>query len=704
MAVNWQIRLSALSGRQRARARRIRRVISIGPAPPASSPPPGGERLTPDLARIGGEAAYLLSADSSQYIRRNVETIEVKTASFARRRLTVDVQLPCDPTLGEVGADGVHTYWIPVASIAKHPPRSNIDLRDDHGRVVALLTREENAAISLAAVRRAVRDLLDADPPPTLADALRLLVEGDGLRGDLPFALARVGLEKAGADLDSGAGLALAESLRVLAGNSLIWVALQGSPGQRRVIKFHYDIELERAPLRRARPGTRQYLVYATEAQIVIPLDVPVRGDGNPYSPLRRLAARIALAVGLGAIDLGIESPYLTASSAYHLQVESPPGVETRDVRLLTKLAEHSHQDSWQREHGVHLYVAHARLAEDGGSALANVALRVGRRGFMTFSWLSAVLTAALLWAVTIADRVKSEEATAAVLLVGPALLAALVVRPGEHPVATKLLSGVRTLVAVNGLLAIAAAAAVAGAKPSALSLDHTWRAYAIAAAAIAALVTLSWIFSWDTSDALTKSLRRRWLSESSYRATCLGLVAIAAALLTLGSGLLFQRPDASLWIYCGALVLLALHAALAMASYARLDLPPSATPSWCAVLLLTYYAPLAAAVLAMHQIRGWGWEEVWRWVALLPLLSRRCSSSKPCTNGSGLPPRRRASPIRPTILQASLRRETNERGGGSLIRPPAAARMPWSPTKGALLACPGCQSSLEKRLRARSG
>src|SRR4051794_13398445 len=53
-------------------------------------------RITPDFKAIGSRGGYFFLTDSSNYLKRHVETLQIKSASFARRRLTIDVQLPAD--------------------------------------------------------------------------------------------------------------------------------------------------------------------------------------------------------------------------------------------------------------------------------------------------------------------------------------------------------------------------------------------------------------------------------------------------------------------------------------------------------------------------------------------------------------------------------------------------------------------------------
>jgi hypothetical protein len=589
--------------------RSLPRRLSLPRSSPAAREPfPSDPRLSPDFDAIGRQGSHFLTTKSSIYIRRHVETIQIKTASFGRRRLTIDVQLPTDPDLGTPEPGEQTLFWVPVTSITKTPARSNIDLLDDQGNAVPLLNRDENAAISYAAAIDAAERLLGRTPPPLLADLIHELINREGVRGDIPFVLARAGLASEGVDIESGAGAAFVESLRVLAGNSCIWVSLTGRPGDRRLVKFHYDIEFPRVRLRRERPKNLRFLVYAGEAGVAYPLDLPVRGDGNPYSLLRRLGARIAAALALGAVDFGIETPYIRGSDTYHLQVSSPPGVETRDINLLARLEPDVIVEPKQRSHGVHLYLNRVRLAP-GGASLAVVTLRVGRRGFMTLSWLSALLTAALLWLFYETANVPRviPETRATVLLFGPALLAALVVRPGEHPVATKLFSGVRVLVSLNGLLAVAAAAAVAGVRPDGMSLEQIWLIYAICASVVAGMVSLSWLLSWDSAYKLAETLRRRWRSGAAYRGACALLLALLSALLLLSS----LRSDLlPAGLYLGFLVALVGPCAFASTSHARLG-PSESWLAWFGVSFATLAAGTASLLLTMNLAAGWSWKAV---------------------------------------------------------------------------------------------
>ena len=580
-------------------------------------------RMALDLSEIGERGSYFFLTHSSRYVKRQVETLQIKSASFGRRRLTLDIQLPPDKDLGKSVGDDEYEYWVPVTALTKQP-RSNIDLCDDNGCAIPLLTRTENIRISLAAVLAGAKELLAERrrTPPTafLRALLEETVKRDELEGEVPMALARWALEKEGVDLGGEKGEAFADTLRILAGNYAMWVRLQGRPGDRKVVKFRYDTELERQGLLRQRLKRRRYLIFGRETGAVYPLTLEEQGDANPYSPIRRMMARIASSTGLGAVNVGIESTYIAGSDTYHLQVESPPGVEARDINLLASLEGDStfNHSGWKRDHGAHLYVGGARRVEDGISP-ALLTLRIGRRGFMTLAWLSVLLSATLLWLFDVSAptvRFGSPEAIVAVLLLGPALLAALVVRPDEHPVTTKLFSGVRLLVALNGILAVAAAAAVSGIRPEGWTAEHSWFIYAICASASAAVVSLSWVFSWDISYSLVKFLRWQLSTGKKYRRPSVWLLGLSAVLLLLGSAAApLGVPPATYVVPVAAVI-----AGCGFVSAGYAGLPRSSALAAVAVTF-TFLACLGGmAVLIMHLASGWSWADDWRVLAAVPL------------------------------------------------------------------------------------
>jgi hypothetical protein len=579
---------------------------------PRGSPPIQNDpRFSLEYEEIGRCGSHFVLTDSTQYLRRHVETVQIMSDSFARRRLTIDIQLPSDPDLGFDGGGDERIFWIPVTSITKSPPRSNIDLRDNRGTALALLTRYENGLISHAALVDAAAKLLEKEPSSLFKELLRETVERDKIAGQVSCALAEAACRDANVDMEHESAKAFAETLRVLAGNAWVWVPLQGRRSERRVIKFHYDIEFDRPELFRQRPKTHRYLIAAGNTKVAVPLQLREQGDGNPYSPPRRLATRLASATGLASVNLGIKSrPYLISSTSYHLQVESPPGVETRDIDLFADVPSKEDTDNVRRSHGIHLYVNPVRLKAEG-AGLALVTLRVGRRGFMTLSWLSAVLSVALLWLFDLTSRthIESREATVTVILFGPALLAALVVRPGEHPVATKLFSGVRLLVAMNGILAVAAAAAVADVRPEGWSIEHAWFIYAITASVIAVIISFSWVLSWDSTFRVVSAMREELRDVTKYRRISATIVGLTGLVFLFG-GLDIKLLEAD-GVYVAVLTCLVVAAGFVSASYARLR-RSAARLAWVCVSVAVLAGVFADCDLVMGLAARWNWRSIW--------------------------------------------------------------------------------------------
>jgi hypothetical protein len=524
--------------------------------------------------------------------------------------LTIDVQLPL-PTAELAENVKERTFWLPVVSLTKTPPRSNIDFHDEQDRDLPLLNRDENAKISAAAVIQAAEDLLPNPPSDLLRALLREVVLREGIEADISLAVVQKALIEEQGPADSTAGRAFDEALRTLAGNSWLWLPIRGRPGDRRIIKFRYDFSLAPEKLRRRRPGTRLFLLQAEESGVLYRLDLKDLGDGNPRSFVRRLMARLANATGLAAIDLFVDSPYIRGSQTYHMQVDSPPAVEARGIRLLARLGPgEAVVDERHREHGAHLYLANAQVEEMLPTV---VTLRVGRRGFLTLSWLTSLLIAGLLWAFheQWAAAALEPEATVAALLIIPALLTAFVLRPGEHPLASRLLFGVRILVGLGGLLAVAAALAAIGVRPTDWDLRQAWLIYAIAATVVAGWLSLSWVLAWDTTHRLAEWARGGWSTRWIYSVSVASALTLAVVLVV--AGLLWaDLPDGWKIGAAAGAAALALFLGFAFATYARIDLPRAAGWIAAAAFFGALLCGWAAAELVMNLSANWGWARPW--------------------------------------------------------------------------------------------
>ena len=108
----------------------------------------------------------------------------------------------------------------------------------------------------------------------------------------------------------------------------------------------------------------------------------------------------------------------------------------------------------------------------------------VARSGLLAAALLSAVLTALLLSVASLRLEELREQAevSSALLLAIPGVLSSYLLRPGEHPLVSKLFGGVRAVVFLSALCALAAAAGLA-LKASTTAVELMW----------AVLVPLAW-------------------------------------------------------------------------------------------------------------------------------------------------------------------------------------------------------------------
>jgi hypothetical protein len=495
----------------------------------------------PSLKEFGRLGAYYLLSERL-WVRRHVETAELKNLQSAKRRLTIDIELPRDGDCA-VRAGERNLYFMPVTLLAKRPITSYIDVVDETNRSLPLLTREENAVVSLAAVIEAGRRLLDEEPPPPLRRAWAELIQRDDLDAALALHIAEDLTERLYPNVkNQPAYFWFARALRDLAANSLVWMSLEGQGGERRIVKLRCDVAAGPAKLRAQRDTTIEVTAVLDDG-FTHTFDHTEPGDGDPRATLGRVINRVGNTLGLTAMSVALTSPSIRGSSTYHLQFEAPTGLEVQRLRLLTHLRRRRRaapreqpqvlvENDWD---SAHLYMTGAEVSE---MQPAVAELRVGRRGFLSLSMLSGLMIVAMLWAYDAAAPINlansHPEVAAAVLLVVPVMLLAFVVRQGEHPYATRMLAGVRACMLTLGLLAVADAAAIVAVKPSVWSLHHTWFVYAVAGSVFGGVLMLGWLLALRVTWLVWGRLNSVWESPLAYAACCIGAgVLICTALGT---------------------------------------------------------------------------------------------------------------------------------------------------------------------------
>lgn len=573
----------------------------------------------PTLEEFGRLGAHYLISERS-WVRRHVETATLKNLQSARRRLTIDIMLPREPDCAV--RDGEHNlYFMPVAILAKRPITSYIDFVDETDRSLPLLTREENAFVSLAAVKEAGRRLLGDELPPPLQRAWIELITRDGLEAALALHIAEELAERWYPSIVEADGgyFWFVRALRDLAANSLVWLPLHGHGGDRRIVKLRCEVAAGPPKLRPRRDTIIHVNAVLLNDGQRHSFDHVQPGDGDPRSTLGRIGNRIGNTLGLTAMSVGLTSPSIRGSNTYHLQLEAPPGLEVQSLTLFTRLqrrrsAPHERLQTVVENDrdSAHLYMTGGEVKE---MQPAVAELRVGRRGFLSLSTLSGLMIVAMLWAYDAAapiDQAKSSpEVEAAVLLVVPVLLLAFVVRLGEHPYATRMLVGVRACMLALGLLAVADAAAIVGVRPSSWSLHHTWFVDAVSGAIVGGVLALGWLLALRMTQLVWNALNTVWESRLVYSACCLTIAALICA--AIGTGDLDARSATAtpiLGIVIPLVLALACWALIA-APAARECYPPAGL---CCVS--GFAALLASGFLLNGSIASVGWHHAWQLLA----------------------------------------------------------------------------------------
>jgi hypothetical protein len=123
--------------------------------------------------------------------------------------------------------------------------------------------------------------------------------------------------------------------------------------------------------------------------------------------------------------------------------------------------------------------------------------LGIGNRALLASSLRASVVISALLGLLWCAPGsvVHHLDGAVALLVIFPALLALLVVRPGEHPITRQLISGVRLLVVSAAMLPVVDALVMMGfAHPRAGNVRTPFFLAFLVGILITALLCTSWL------------------------------------------------------------------------------------------------------------------------------------------------------------------------------------------------------------------
>lgn len=370
--------------------------------------------------------------------------------------MSIDFTIPEIQPVRVRGDAASERFYVPLSVLRKWPPLLRLDLRTGKDEAIPLLTRSQNGIVDRALLEQLSKEVLKVEAlPEELAQAIPTLVEQIDTPTNRPASLALQqilppvvfgGSEETLTDWQQqlrGDDL-FVELAGGLRDYTLLWLRVEGRPGDREIAKFGYDIEM--------------------------------RDQLRTYSPA---------AFGLQPFEVEFEAPHLGNSGSYHLILSTPPPVSVIDSEVVLKqpgtqygqpestyvVAQCSSGQAQAAEHDLQLYTkcfphdARFYVAGDRTGLVGSiwVALLIDKRSFVRAAALSATAIAAVLgfYLGRLDSLVTSPGSAVSLLLLVPGLLAYLLVRPTEHPLVGQFLTGLRHLLMLSGSLALIGAAAL---------------------------------------------------------------------------------------------------------------------------------------------------------------------------------------------------------------------------------------------------
>lgn len=405
---------------------------------------------------VAGIACTDLIAYPSSWINRRVETVELLSYEETRRRVSIDYTLDAVTRRQLEIADGV---VVPITVLTKEP-RRNFDLRDEGGRAVPVLGRQQNGELAHVALMNAALNALTEPPSEDAfemlaADLRRIVFDAptdayDALAYLVGAAEAGDALRRAVWEDETCQAL-----LTVLWQNYVLFAVLPPEGPSRRVLKYGYGDDFNLAP-----EQTR------------------LRDRLAPFEVLSRVLSpdRRRFLIRTPGADRGV---------SFHLEVAIP-----EELRVTVAfLYDVDTQDAVSR---VDVDVNRASLyaeewADDRAGIDAYVEVAPERAGRTVQAATTSAIVTALLW-LGVASGLDARNPGAAVslLLAGAAVFSGFTAAQGTHSIVRVVFWRPRFWLTVVSLSALVASATLAMEIPTAHPVC-VWRWAAIACSVAAA-------------------------------------------------------------------------------------------------------------------------------------------------------------------------------------------------------------------------
>jgi hypothetical protein len=397
--------------------------------------------VTPS-ARVAGSLLWALLAEMPVWVERRVEHIELMDARSARRTVSLDFTPPANLMAGQ-GAKMVRQagLFVPLGLLRKDPLKG-FDLRDQRGNPVPLLSREQNAQLSGEALVASAESALGGTCPPDIVRALHELAVGSINDATVALESWKAAASEPKAALDYVWKRLLqhdefVDLLQLLAENFVLAAATPLAPGDRRLMKFSY-VE----PIPDELSWTRRILRAIGWIHATVTLDLPAASQARSYHV--EIPAPPNVEINEAFFDFSPRPPRSGASAlamASPVPLYRPERCEERQAGALSHL--------------------NASRVDPRLKTRVVVRFRPQRAGLIRYALATSFVVWTLLGLSLLRLQNVSSDPGAAVplLVVVPGILAVIIVRPGEHALASRLFIGIRLIVSLSAFSALLAAA-----------------------------------------------------------------------------------------------------------------------------------------------------------------------------------------------------------------------------------------------------
>lgn len=404
------------------------------------------------------------------WVHRRVESVHFHDDRTVRRRVSVDFTIPQDAPVVEVSG---HEYCLLPLAIMRRKSLVRFDLADEDERAVGLPGLRHNQTLTLSMATAFAEECLGRPLPGAVTGALPHYIAGTQQQLEAADDLLKQVLPK---EDDSTREL---QFLLTRLANNFVMVVAVAPDRPRRILKFSYDepLSLHYRNSRFGPDGTLQ------------------SGGARPKRRFWFVRNPVA-ALGWTATLVRFPVPAAENARSFHFEVNAPPGVEIVTGSILAGRPGSSRRPSFDHVSGGYPTVdLHVTDVPRGSISQVQIGLQARRYPWLTLAVVINLMAGALLYfpAKFGLEKLASLDRFAiASLFVGFAVgSAAVLVRPAEHRMASKLFYVAGLLASSASLCPLAAAALVTFYQGP--HLRTAIRALGIVAGIAGGLLTIAW-------------------------------------------------------------------------------------------------------------------------------------------------------------------------------------------------------------------